>query len=107
MADLVTSESRRYLHGIQKETNDTTELPYTVQVDNQVTYIDSFTNYGEATRTQVRFVDSTKGCPTNTVFRPVPLNTSTSNGKITISRSRIIAIFGMRLRCHAQTCGLT
>ena len=49
MADLVTSESRRYLHGIQKETNDTTELPYTVQVGNQVTYIDSFTTYGEDT----------------------------------------------------------
>ena len=46
MADLVTSESPRYLHGIQKDTNETTELPHTVPVDNQVTYIDSFTNYG-------------------------------------------------------------
>jgi site-specific DNA-cytosine methylase len=55
----------------------------------------------------VRFTDSTSGCPTKTVFSPVPLNTSTSNGKITISRSRIFAIFGIRLLCHAQTCGLT
>ena len=55
----------------------------------------------------VRFTDSTSGCPTKTVFSSVPRNTSTSNGKITINRSRILAIFGMRLRCHAQTCGLT
>lgn len=43
---LVNSRSPRYLHGFQKDTNETTELPHTVPVDNQVTYIDSFTNYG-------------------------------------------------------------
>ena len=46
MADLVTSESPRYLHGFQRDVNDPGELPHTVPEDNQVTYIDSFTNYG-------------------------------------------------------------
>ena len=46
MADLVTSESRRYLHGFQRNINEVSELQYIVPVDNQVTYIDSFTNYG-------------------------------------------------------------
>ena len=43
---LVNNRSPRYLHGFHKDTNETTELPHTVPVDNQVTYIDSFTNYG-------------------------------------------------------------
>ena len=64
MADLVTSESRRYLHGIQKETNDTTELPYTVPVDNQVTYIDSFTNYGVDTVYGNEYVIAAGSSPT-------------------------------------------
>ena len=64
MAELVTSESRRYLHGIQKETNDTTELPYTVPVDNQVTYIDSFTNYGVDTVYGHEYVIASGSSPT-------------------------------------------
>ena len=54
----------------------------------------------------VRATDSASGCPTNSVRSPVPANTSVSNGKITISKSTIRAIFGIRPRFHAHTCGL-
>lgn len=44
---LVNNRSPRYLHGFQRNVNETAELPHTVPVDNQVTYIDSFTNYSD------------------------------------------------------------
>jgi len=43
---LVNDRSPRYLHGFQRDVNDFGELPHTIPENNQVTYIDSFTNYG-------------------------------------------------------------
>ena len=43
---LVNDRSPRYLHGFQRDVNDSGELPHTIPENNQVTYIDSFTNYG-------------------------------------------------------------
>ena len=43
---LVNDRSPRYLHGFQRDVNDPGELPHTIPENNQVTYIDSFTNYG-------------------------------------------------------------
>ena len=54
----------------------------------------------------VSATEATSGCPVNTVFRPVPANTSTSNGKMTINKSINLAILPIRLRCQAHTCGL-
>jgi hypothetical protein len=61
---LVNNRSPRYLHGFQKDTNETTELPHTVPVDNQVTYIDSFTNYGVDTVYGKEYVIAAGSSPT-------------------------------------------
>jgi hypothetical protein len=61
---LVNNRSPRYLHGFQKDTNETTELPHTVPVDNQVTYTDSFTNYGVDTVYGKEYVIAAGSSPT-------------------------------------------
>ena len=55
---LINDRSPRYLHGFQRDVNDSSELPHTVPENNQVTYIDSFTNYGVDTVFGKEFVIS-------------------------------------------------
>ena len=38
---LVNNRSPRYMHGFQRNVNETGELTHVVPVDNQVTYIDA------------------------------------------------------------------
>lgn len=61
---LVNNRSPRYLHGFQKDTNETTELPHTVPVGSQVTYTDSFTNYGVDTVYGKEYVIAAGSSPT-------------------------------------------
>jgi hypothetical protein len=61
---LVNNRSPRYLHGFQKDTNETTELQHTVPVGNQVTYTDSFTNYGVDTVYGKEYVIAAGSSPT-------------------------------------------
>ena len=61
---LVNNRSPRYLHGIQRNVNEATELPHTVPVDNQVTYVDEFTNYGVDTVYGHEYVIAAGSSPT-------------------------------------------
>lgn len=49
MADLVTSVSPRWFHGIQQAYSATTDLPVNVPVGNQVSYIGSYIDYNTTT----------------------------------------------------------